>query len=285
MNDYLMIRNWFFMDEEVYSVAKLRTLLSATPARKQDVSLSDSTALVLGILTSPYVRSCLVMAALCLAFVRLDVAGVVTVALPFVTSIVALYLIIHWLRPPPERVYMPMFACVCLVPLFRLTAERARHGGRWTPPARAFAVAVGVETLVVDDPQVVALAEVVAEAHVGRDHVGGAAVLEEEVRRDFGVERRLCAQPHDVYVEALVAVGKADEVALVLGAQFEETRHVPGWLDAQLQPVPIVKGAGCEIEVGPQQAAVVHRVKAAEGVERIPPCRDLRVFGKFDSFF
>ena len=44
---------------------------------------------------------------------------------------------------------------------------------------RHVTVAVGVEALVVNDPQVVALAEVVAKTHVGRDRVGSAVVLEE----------------------------------------------------------------------------------------------------------
>ena len=112
--------------------------------------------------------------------------------------------------------------------------------------------AVGVEAFVVDDPQVVAFAEVVPEADVGRDGSGGAVVLDEGVGGQVDVERGADAEPADVHVERFVAVGEADPVVGVAPAQLQVARCVPdgGGLQGDLPSVVKRPGGygGAELE-------------------------------------
>ena len=96
--------------------------------------------------------------------------------------------------------------------------------GEWE--RRVTAVAVEVEPLVVDQPQVIALAEVVAQADVRCEEVVDVAELNEGVHRELGVERRADSEPSDVRVETLLAVGETHGVELVLEDQFQVTGYI-----------------------------------------------------------
>ena len=67
-------------------------------------------------------------------------------------------------------------------------------------------MALGVEPLVVNQPQVVTLSEVVADPGVDAEYVGNAVVLQKRRGREVGIERRLDANLAQVCVEPLVSV-------------------------------------------------------------------------------
>ena len=91
---------------------------------------------------------------------------------------------------------------------------------------RCEATPVGVHALVIDDPEIVAFAKVVAKPNVGRHGVSGAVELDERVGGHLGVERRADAEAGQMRVKALIPIRKADPVEAVEAGQFQVRRDV-----------------------------------------------------------
>ena len=83
---------------------------------------------------------------------------------------------------------------------------------------------LGVEALIENQPQIVALTKVIANPGVDKEFIGDAVVLQKGRGREMGVKCSLNTNLAQVRVELLVSIRETNEVEFVGAAQFQMTR-------------------------------------------------------------
>ena len=151
-NDFLMMRFWFYADDEQYSLEKIRQLSSHFPKHKgqeQDVPIGKILAQVAGSVDG--------MLALLLALLmfcswrRLEMISILGTALLLAGIIVSMS---YFMKTPPERVYLPLSAFVVALALVysdqslrigkRAGESAAAETKRWYPPVALQVAALGM---------------------------------------------------------------------------------------------------------------------------------------------
>ena len=154
---------------------------------------------------------------------------------------------------------------------FTISAREADSGWRSSPGRSSRSVD---QPFVVHEPQVGALGEVVAEAQVQVHPVGRRVVLDERVGRRARVQRGPHLQARQVDVVRLAALAEAQPRELVLRAQLQVAREVPGRRDDR--PARACRRRRCRprVHVRAQARARRHREDDLQVRERVGAGRD-----------
>lgn len=150
--DFAMVRNWFFYDEERFSLDKMRTVLEAFPRKSSKGWRLDSADLDL-FRNDPY-RNAMV-ATMIVAVLFIPWRGrrpAVAVAAACMLLAVGGYLLLVMHRFPP-RVYQPMFACFAA---FLMVLADGGAGWRWPRRVSCWVGAAGLIVVAGMVPSVVA---------------------------------------------------------------------------------------------------------------------------------
>ncbi len=123
-NDYDMLLQWFFMEDDLYRADSLNSVISKAPKYRRAKSPVQALGMFKRILTSPFAQHCWVVVLACLVFLRFRVVTLFKIGLCMGVATTLLFLVFYAFKPPPPRVYMPMFASLGLVALLVL---RDRH--------------------------------------------------------------------------------------------------------------------------------------------------------------
>ncbi len=123
-NDFLMFKQWFYMNKELYNIENFNKILSKLPTRNVQVTLPTAFAIFKNILTDKFVQNCITIFLFTLFFLTLDLrTGFLVAAVLCLTTVLVFYMI-FFIKPPPARVYFPMFSYVALLPLTLLNSDR-----------------------------------------------------------------------------------------------------------------------------------------------------------------
>jgi hypothetical protein len=123
-NDFLMFSSWFALDNERYSLESLRHLASRLPKYNAQLTAAQVGGFLKKILDDRFTRNCILFLLFALVFVVLDSrSGSVVIAVPFLIAALLIYVTL-FKKPPPDRVYYPVFAYMALVPLFLTGTQR-----------------------------------------------------------------------------------------------------------------------------------------------------------------
>ncbi len=117
--------------------------------------------------------------------------------------------------------------------------------------------------------------EVIPESEVDSYFVFNTVVLDKAAGGKMDVECRQDPPAHDVGVQALMALRKAQAVEFVFCAQFEVTRLIPGRGGHYGNLIAIIKRTGIKIEAGAKGLADRHAVKSVDAIKCVLICRNL----------
>jgi|GEM_PF-5091810 len=111
-NDYAMLSSYCFADPAVYNRDSFARIIAAAPAWKRNVWAVQALKVIFGILREDFVRNALLLAALSLTVFPGSRRRVWKALAVLGMPLVLLAYLVWFRRPPPPRVYWPMFAFV-----------------------------------------------------------------------------------------------------------------------------------------------------------------------------
>lgn len=124
-NDANMISDFFFLDEEMYSLAKLQAIVEQLPADRR-VGLDGAIHHLRGIGRSTMALSAISLCLLAIASARWRWRDWLAYAVPWLgVPAILIYLTIYF-RAPPERVYWPLLFFLFLPPLMSLVSPERK---------------------------------------------------------------------------------------------------------------------------------------------------------------
>ena len=118
-NDLNMFLNWFFMDEELYSIEKFdKALAFVPPYRKR--SAEEVQSLMEKAMANRYFVNGLLMAIIGLLFFAFRWRNLLAIFAMLITIVLLFLYLTYYLKPPPQRVYFVAYAWLGVFPLLML---------------------------------------------------------------------------------------------------------------------------------------------------------------------
>jgi len=127
VNDYQMMLNWFWLDEEVYNIAKMTQLVANIPTLKNSEHISSNNIYTFftTLFTSLFGKTCLLFSLICLLFLRFTIDNLLKVVLPYCIIIFLIVYLMFAERTPPARVYGPMLVFATLTSYWLINQKNA----------------------------------------------------------------------------------------------------------------------------------------------------------------
>ncbi len=161
LNDYQLFKTFYFQDEEVYNKETLNAIIAELPALKR-VSLEEVFESFKGILMDDFTIKCLVLFLGSLLFLPSTWREKVFLVGCFFLLLGLILGLIFYLRSPPARVYMPMFAFLSLLPLLFIRKQRGEKIGM---PLRIVKGIAGITLLILIVPSTLAFYQAENDKH------------------------------------------------------------------------------------------------------------------------
>ncbi len=114
-NDYNMLTSWFYADKDLYNTQKLHKILKHLSDEKTNFEIKKLYNLFYPIFKSHEVKMCLLVAVVLLLFCSKSVY--ILTIINFCAILFYSFLMDFFLKPPPPRVFEPMFFCLAFCPL------------------------------------------------------------------------------------------------------------------------------------------------------------------------
>jgi hypothetical protein len=115
VNDYVMLMTWFFSDEKVYNINNFDKALQALPKYKQEITFKQLWDYQKNVYSYALVLQSIGFLLFTLCFCKkVDILVITT---SFIYLFFILLAIHYFLKPPPERVFIPAFYFISLLPL------------------------------------------------------------------------------------------------------------------------------------------------------------------------
>jgi len=141
-NDYRMLRRYWFLDPEVFSAERLRAILERVPPLKTGLPWRQVARQTRRALGTPWARHALLAAVAGLLLAGAGRRAWLELVVGLATVAVLTVYLIYARKPPPPRVYLPMFAAVAWIGVWPWSASAAgRAGAGWPRRARLAALA------------------------------------------------------------------------------------------------------------------------------------------------